>query len=201
MNTRRLQRLLDQLLATTTQRLLLVALAVGTVVVASASLAKSTSLADTWVVFVVAVLALVGAVEPDEHLATIVMAIVVFHWLVLDQDTASPWSLAIGASLFIFHTLVALMAVTPHTSVIGRTVLVRWLTRSIVPAVAMIGTWLLVVAFERRDSPGNVALSTAALAVLAAAVVTFRVRTTGVSADANGDHADHHDAQPGHLLP
>jgi hypothetical protein len=44
-------------------------------------------------------------------------------------------------------------------------------------AAATGGLWLVVVAFDSRALPGNAALTGAALAVIAAAAATMRVRS------------------------
>lgn len=178
MRTARLQRGLDQVLATTRQRLCLGSLAVGVIVGTSLVMARATPFNDTWVVFLVAALAMVVAVEPDEHLATIVMVVVVLHWLALGEEVTSPWAMPVAVALLTFHTVVALLAVTPHTSVVERTVLLRWLTRSLAAGAATVATWLAVVVFERRSLPGNTALSVAAFASVTAAVVAFRLVTS-----------------------
>ncbi len=177
MNVTQLQTALDQTRSTAMQRWVLIIVSIASIVSASAAIARASDVADTWVVFFVAGLAGVVAAEPDEHLGLVLMGIVLFHWITLDQAVTSPWSMALAAALHLFHTTVALMAVTPHTAVVQRDVVVRWAARSVAVAVSTLGVWLLVVAFEQREAPGNVALSAMAFAVLAGAVVAFRSRS------------------------
>ncbi len=177
MTTGRLQAQLDQMLATTKQRWFLGGLAVLSVVLASASMALGSDHTDGWVVVLVGVLAVVAAVLPDDHLALVVMAVVVMHWLSLDPDVASPWSMAIAGCLYLFHTVIALMAVTPHSAVVDPAILRRWLARSVVVVASTGAVWALVAAFERRDAPGDVALTVVSLAVLTAAIVALRLRS------------------------
>ncbi len=172
-----LQARLDQALATSLHRWVLMLLAVVPLVVASAGIARATPYPDTWVVYFVAVIAVVVAVEPSEQLGLVLMSIVLFQWLTLDVSVTSPWTIALGLGLHVFHTSVALMAVTPHTASLHRDIVIRWLGRSVVVVVATVGVWFLVVALERRAIPGNVALSVTSFGVLAAAVVAFRFRS------------------------
>lgn len=177
MNAVKLQAGLDQVLATSLQRVVLMLVSVVSIVAASAAIAGSTEFADTWVVFVVAFIACVVAAEPDEVLGLLLMGIVLFHWALVGDDLTTPWMLAFAGCLHVFHTTVALMAVTPHTADVHRDVFVRWTARSMVVAGSTVGVWVLVVAFERQQAPGNLVLSVMALAVLAAAVVGFRARS------------------------
>jgi hypothetical protein len=134
----------------------------------------ASDVSDAWVVVLVAALSLGVVAQSDSHLALVVMTVVVAQWLALGEDVTSPWSVAVAAHLFLFHTLVALTAVTPHDSTVDPAVLCRWLARSGVVAASTGAVWLLVVAFESRDAAGNVALSVAAFSALAGAIVTFR---------------------------
>ena len=179
MTTRRLQQQLDQALAATAQRWLLGGVAALAATLASATMTMRSTHGDGWVVVVVAVLAVVAAIQPDEHTALIVVAIVVMHWLAVGGGVDSAWSMAIAGALFVFHTVIALMAVTPHTAVVHSAILRRWLVRSAVMIPATVGVWILVGVFERREAPGNAALSALAFAILAVAVVALRVRSIG----------------------
>lgn len=177
MNVTQLQRTLDQTRSTTPQRWALIVVSIVSIVSASAAISMASEATDTWVVYFIAMLAVVVAIEPDEHLGGVLMGLVLLHWVTLDQAVTTPWSMALAMSLHVFHTTVALMAITPHTAVVHRDVLRRWIGRSVVVATATVGVWILVVGFERQEAPGNVALSVLAFAVLASAVVSFRART------------------------
>lgn len=177
MTTAKLQLKLDQLLATSRQRWVLAVLVVVSITLPSWAIARATPFTDTWVVFVVAGLAMVVAADPGEQLGLLLMSIVVFQWLTFDLAVTSPWSIAMALALHVFHTVVALIAVTPHTAAVDRVVLSRWVTRSVIIATAAVGVWLAVIVFERRELPGNVALSVAAFSLLAAAVVGLATRT------------------------
>lgn len=177
MNTARLQAALDQVLVTTRQRWMLMIVAVASIGSSSLAIVAATPFNDTWVVFCVVVLALVVAMEPSEQLGLVLMGIVVFHWLALKPAVTSPWAIALALGLFVFHTVVALMAVTPHSAVIHRLVLLRWFRRSGWAVVSTVGVWAMVYGFEQRNAQGNVALSALAFAVLGAAVVGLRQRT------------------------
>ncbi len=177
MTNPRLQEHLDQLLATTRQRWLLAGSAVLSVVLASAAMALSSDHTDEWVVFVVFVLAVGTTVEPDDHLALVVMAVVVVHWLTLGLDVVSPGALAVAVVLLLFHVLIALMAVTPHAAVVHPEILRRWLGRGVTVVGVTLGVWLLIVTLEGRNRPGSVVASAAAFVVLSVAIVALRVQT------------------------
>ena len=177
MNTFRLQARLDQLLATSRHRWLLSGIAVGSIVFASALIARATPFTDTWIVYCVAVLALVVASEPAEQLGTVVMAIVIGQWISLGESVASPWTLAFALCLHVFHSSVALMAVMPHAASLHSQIVRRWVGRSGMVLVGTGAVWLLANGFERQQAPGNVVLTAVAFAVLAAAAVVFRSRS------------------------
>jgi len=177
MNTSRLQARLDQALATSLHRWVLMFTAISSIVLASGAIVRATPFTDTWVVYCVAVIALVVAIEPGEQLGLVLMGIVLFQWVTVDQGVTSPWSMALAISLYVFHASVALMAVTPHTASVDREILRTWMGRSVFVILATVGVWFLVAAFERREIPGNAALSALAFAVLAVAVVAFRSRS------------------------
>lgn len=177
MSTAKLQVRLDQLMATSRQRWMLAVLVVASITLSSLAIARATPFADTWVVYCVAAIAIVVAADPSEQLGLFLMSVVLFQWLTSGQPVTSPWAMAFALTLHLFHTVVALIAVTPHTAAVDRAVLWRWSIRSVVIACLTVGVWFAVVGFERRELPGNVALSVMAFAVLAAAVVSLAVRT------------------------
>jgi hypothetical protein len=78
-------------------------------------------------------------------------------------------------SLLVFHTLVALMAVTPICAVVDRVVVARWLWRCGAVATATVAMWLVVVLVDGRNADGNAALTAAAFGTAAVLVVALRV--------------------------
>lgn len=187
MNTAKLQVKLDQALATSRQRWMLMIIAVLSITLASAAIARATPFTDTWVVYCVVVIAMVVAADPSEQLGLVLMSIVLFQSITAGQAVTSPWALALAVALHVFHSVVALMSVTPHSATVHQTIVIRWIGRSAVVLLITVGVWLLVVAFERRELPGNVTLSMLAFAVLVAAVVGFAARTLPAN---GGDSAD-----------
>lgn len=177
MNAGRLQQLLDQLLATTAQRFALSFVALVSVVGASWAMALSTVRPDAFAVVLCAFLALVVIMEPDEQLGAVVIGLVILQWLGTSPDPTSSDALMLACALFVFHTTVALMAVTPHTSTIPVDVLVTWSMRSLAVMIPTGVVWVLVVVFERRGAPGSVVLSTLAVATLAAGVLAIGHRS------------------------
>jgi hypothetical protein len=89
---------------------------------------------------------------------------------------------AVASSLFAFHAVVALMAVTPSSAVVGRVLVWRWLRRSGYVLVATGAMWLVVVAMVDRQAPGSVLLTFLAFITLAA--FALAIRSFGMAAGA-----------------
>lgn len=175
MNNPALQRRVDQILATAPQRVFLSGIAVATVLTTSLALGLSSDAADGWLVVLVSLFALGSVLQPDDHLGLVTIMLVVVHWLVAGLPVVSAWSLGVAASIVIFHSLLAIMAVTPHTADLPMALLVVWLRRLVVVGASTLGVWLLVVGFERRNIDGDLGLSVAAYAALIVAIVALRL--------------------------
>ena len=104
---------------------------------------------------------------------------VVLQWLSFADDVTAGRSVVVALCLFTFHACLALMAVTPHSAVIGRAVIQRWLGRGAVVAIATLAVWGLVVVFDRREPSGSTPLTLLGLLAVAAAVLALRHRSLG----------------------
>jgi len=171
-----LQLRLDQALATCRQRWVLGGAAVLAAVLGTAlTLADGTS-GRGWATMlaVTTVAALVAVSASGTHIGTIVVAIVALQWLALGGDDSSIRSVGVAVCLYTFHSITALTASVPHTTEIDGRVLRRWARRSVYVVAATLAVWGLIIAFERRPSTGNEALTVLGLTVIAAVLVIVR---------------------------
>lgn len=170
------QRIINSLWLVSWQRWLLIASCILASVAASVGTAMAAGQQTGVVLVLVIVLAAGTAASPDSHTALVVEIVVVWHWLASSNDPTSPWVILVAAALFVFHSIVALMAATPITAVVDVNTLRRWAIRSVAVTLATVAVWTLVELMSRRDAPGNAALTFAALVVLAVCVVLARTR-------------------------
>lgn len=177
MNSTRLQERIDRLRSTSVQRWGLVALAVVAAVSSSAVTAAVSGGSATWVVYLIAVLALAAVSEPDSLVGFAVLGVVFAQWLISNDDPTTAWAVVVALALFVFHTVLALMAVTPPAGTVHPSVLIRWLARSGFVATATLAVWAVVVVLDRSDIAGNAWLTTAAFAVVIALAAAIRYRT------------------------
>ncbi|HYN32652.1 MAG TPA: hypothetical protein VES40_08510 [Ilumatobacteraceae bacterium] len=174
MNVGQLQLWIDRLWIVSLQRWLFIAVSLGCVAGASVitTLAAGT---QTGVVVAVMVALAVGAViRPDSHAALAVEAAVVWQWLATTDDATTPWVIPLAAVLFIFHSLIALMAVTPINAHVRGRLLLWWLQRSGYVMVATVGVWAIVLVLDQRRAPGSVALTVAGFVTLTVIILVTR---------------------------
>ncbi len=174
MSTSSLQYRLDAIMATAPQRLALGALAAVVPTSISIGLALASERSDAWLVVIVAASAIGAAMQPDDHLGLVTIGLVSVHWLSIGASVVSPWVIVVAAGLLLFHSLLALMAGTPHTSTLPPALVLIWLRRLVLVLIPTVGVWLLVMVLDRRDLPGNVAVSVAAFVALAVVVILFQ---------------------------
>ena len=175
MNSAQLQEWFDRLALVTVQRWVFVATAVSSVVAASTTTAVVGG-GQTPIVLVLLIgLAIAAAVRPDSHTALLVETVVVWQWVAGVDDTTSPGAVAVATCLFVFHAVIALMAVTPSSAVVDRLLVRRWVLRAVGVVVATLAMWLIVAVMAQRDGPGSVALALIALLALGALIVATRV--------------------------
>ena len=177
------QERVDEVRAVSLQRLVLALLAVA-VPPAACALAAGVSpehRTSTALLLVIGFLALLSAIQPDGHLPLVTIVAVAGYWIAVVSDRASPWSIAVAALLYLFHTVTALMAMTPNSATIDRATLWRYAARSGVIALVLAVTWGIVELFAGRHAPGNAVLTGAVVVVLIAAAFTVRAASLGSS--------------------
>ena len=171
--TTRLQHWLDMLRATSPHRWALYAAAVLSVIVAIATSLVGSGRSFGWFALTIVVVAVVATVQAGSHTGFAVIALVALFWLGTVDDVTSGRSVIVATCLFVFHTALALMAVTPHRSAIHPDVLRRWLARSTPVVVATVAVWVLVGVFERRDAAPDPALTLLALLLVGASALVL----------------------------
>ena len=178
-----LQQGIDRLGLVSWQRWTLIATAVLAAVAASTICAVEAGHQTGVVVVLVAMLALAAACIPDSHTALAVEGLVVWQWLASTDDPTLAWVIPLALCLFLFHTVIALMAVTPISAVVDRSILVRWSARSGYVVAATIGMWVLAFVMDERPAPGNAFVTFVGLVALILLVVAARVYGTPSSQD------------------
>jgi hypothetical protein len=176
MNGGDLQRLINLLWLVSRQRWILIA---GSVVAATAATTFTALAAGNQtgaIVVLVVGLAIGAAASPDSHTALVVEVLVVWHWLASIDDPMTAWVIPMTWCLLVFHTVIALMAVTPITADVDRTTLVRWAGRTACVALGVSAMWALAVAMDERDAAGSTALTVLGLVALTVLVVATRSR-------------------------
>ena len=186
MNVDGLQDLLDRVRVTSWQRWLFIAVAVVSVVGASTLTAAVAGHLTGIVLALVVGLAAVACARADTHTGLVAGAIVVWQWLATVDDVSSPWTVAVAACLLVFHTLLALMAVTPITAVVSPPILRTWGRRLLIVLTATLAVWMCVLVLDQRQSPGNVLLTFAGFVTLT--VLVFLARTASEPSDPLDTH-------------
>jgi hypothetical protein len=156
MNVGRLQGWIDRLWLVSGQRWLFIAVSLGCVAGAST------------------VTALASGRQTGVVVALMVAFAMVWQWLATTDDATSPWTIPFAVLLLVFHTLIALMAVTPVNVRVPVSLLGRWARRVCLVAVATVGVWVIVVITDQRRAPGSVALTALGFVTLAALIVVAR---------------------------
>ncbi len=172
-----LQRAVDEFLAVSRQRWLT---GIGAVLMATSAFAvASVASGGWWLPGLVAVTALsiVAAVRPDDHTGLVVVGVVIWQWLVRVDDVGTPWLPVAACCMLVFHTLLALTAVVPTSGSIPEATIRRWTGRTAVVAAATVAMWIVVVVLDRRELPGNAALTGLAVLIVAAATTAIRARS------------------------
>ncbi len=176
MNTEKLQRAVDHLIEASGQQWIFRAVGVATSL--AAVLAGSAADDRLWVfgLFLVGLLAVVSALVPDSDVALIVIIIVTWRWLATVDSVDTPWLPVAAVCLLCFHSVTALAASLPTGGAVRRSIIGRWLHHTAVVGALTVGTWSVVLVFERRDAAGNGPLTALALAVVVGAASLIRWR-------------------------
>ena len=131
----------------------------------------------TWstpVAALVLALSLGAAVEPDSHLALVVLAVLGWFWLTRVPLTGSVWSLLAGVAVLLFHSAGALSATAPPAATPPAALLTRWLRWTAAVAAATAAVWGLVLLALGANPPGRPALTAAALGAVALGALLLR---------------------------
>ena len=170
-----LQQMIDRLWLVSWQRWALVVVAVLAAAAASTTSSLEAGHQSGVVVVIVVALAIGASISPDSHTALAAEAIIVWQWLASTDDAMNAAVIPLALFVLVFHTVIALMAVTPISAVIHRSILQRWAARSGVVAIATIGVWMLTFLMHERRAAGSAALTFAAFVTLAALIVATRL--------------------------
>jgi len=169
-----LQQVIDRLWLVSWQRWMFIATAVLAATAASTIAAIEAGHQTGIVVVLVTMLAIGAASGPESHTALAVEGLLVWQWLASTDDPTSAWVLPLTLCLFAFHTVIALMAVTPTSAVVDRAILARWAGRSGYVVVATVGMWVLTFVMHERRAPGSAALTFVGFAVLIVLILAAR---------------------------
>lgn len=123
---------------------------------------------------IIAVAAAACVVVPDGHLGSVVVVLVGIEWLATVDDPTTPWSIAVAASLTLFHAASAAAGVAPPAARWTTAMRRRWSRRTVAVALSGAGTWAAVAAIETFDVGRSALLITAALLTLAVATLWAR---------------------------
>lgn len=150
--------------------------AVGVVIGAAVVTAAIAGVTHPMVLLAVVVLAVMAAIQPAGNAMLGVVAIVIVRWLATNDDPTGPLVLAVAAGLLVMHLVLALMASTPHSFALERTVLARWGRRGAAIAASTVAVWALAALLDRRDAGGSTVLAVSALLLLGGAALAIRRR-------------------------
>jgi hypothetical protein len=183
MNAGRLQLWIDRLWLVSGQRWLFIALSLCCVAGASTITALAAGTQTGVVVALMVALAIVAVARPDSHAALGVEVAMVWQWLATTGDATTPWVIPFAVALLLFHSVIALMAVTPINACVPVSLLIRWAWRGGCVIAATIGVWAIVVVMEQRRAPGNVALTALGFVTLAALILVTRALSSAPRRD------------------
>lgn len=174
MNDGQLQRWLDSLSQVSAQRWGLISFAVLVAVGAPMATMLATGESSQEIMVIVALLALASVVHPDSYTGFLVGIVVVWQWIVVVDDVTSAWVVVLAISLFVFHTLLALMAVVPASAHVDGQLILRWLRRCGLVSAATAAMWLVVAVADTRQPTSSEALTAIGFVVLAGLVVAVQ---------------------------
>jgi len=121
----------------------------------------------------VAGLAVASIAQPDSHVSVAIPVVVVWHWIASTGASTTGWALVVALCLFVFHTIVALMATTPARATVDHRSLLRWLRRSLAVGLATVGVWLLVLLVDRRQLAGSALVTATGFIVAVSSMVAL----------------------------
>ena len=181
-----LQRWIDRQLMVPAELWWLRVAAVVAMLVVAFAVEGSVAGAAAWFVTLTMVLAVASALAPDFPAGSLLLVIVVWRWLATVDDPVAWPVVFVAVGLHVHHSALALLAAVPDTTVLPRAVLMRWMLRSAVAIVAGIGTWVLVVVFDRRSFGGSAVLTAASLMIVAVGAVALAMAAVRSDTSADG---------------
>lgn len=177
MTVGQLQLWIDRLWLVSGQRWLLLSLSLACVACASTISALAAGSQPNIAIALMVGLAVGAVIRPDSHGALVVVVAVVWQWLAANDDVTTPWVIPFSVLLFVFHSAVALMAVTPITAHVHRALLLRWVRRGGYVAASTIGVWVIVLVMDQRRASGSAALTVVGFVTLATLILVMRARS------------------------
>jgi hypothetical protein len=127
--------------------------------------------------FVIIAAVLACAVYPDSQTGLVVVLLIGIEWWVTVDEQTTPWSIAVAASLAVFHASMAAASVVPPSAVWTRSMRRRWVRRCATLALAGPVTWAIVVAMHDRGAVSSQVLLAVSVLSLAIAAVWARSGT------------------------
>lgn len=177
MTVSQLQLWIDRLWLVSGQRWLFIAVSLCCVAGASSITTLVTGSQPSLAIALMIGLAVVAVITPDSHVALVVEVAVVWQWLAATDDATTPWVIPFAVLLFVFHAVIALMAVTPIAARVDGALLLRWLRRSGLVVAATVGVWVIVLVMDQRQAPGNAALTVVGFVTLTVLILVMRGRS------------------------
>ncbi len=174
MTVSQLQLWIDRLWTVSGQRWLFIAVSLGCVAGASTITTLVAGSQPNVAIALMVGLAVIAVIMPDSHAAFVVEIAVVWQWLAATDDATTPWVIPFAVLLFVFHCVVALMAVTPITAHVHGALLRRWFRRSGYVVAATIGVWAIVFVMDQRRAPGSAALTVVGFVTLTVLILLMR---------------------------
>lgn len=174
MTTSALQEVIDRAAVTSGQRWALAAGAVAAALTASVLAAVAAGGTSPVLPIIVVAMSIAAVIRADSHVALAAAGLVFTQWTFGVDDLTTPLAMPAALALFMFHAVVALLAVTPPTVTVDAAVLARWGRRSLIVAAATCWTWLTAAMLAGQNTAGSVALTAMALLALAALLVAAR---------------------------
>ena len=125
-----------------------------------------------WMV-IVGVPGIASAVLPDSHFGLVVVAGLAVPWLIHDAEPRSPWSLALGVLLAVFHVSMAAASAAPGAARWTAAMSRQYVQRVLAASGATAFTWMVVIGLTEYE-PSSPLVAVAALLVLAVGAVWAR---------------------------
>lgn len=128
-------------------------------------------------VVVIVGLTLACVLVPDSHLGLLVVVIIAVHWLATVDDVTTPWSLALAATLTVFHAALATTGAAPPSARWTMAMMKRWSLRVGAVWLAAAATWGAALAVDHFEVSKSASIVTSSLMVVALAGLWARSGT------------------------